>query len=235
VFRIVHSPAVTPAFVRRCSIVFDSASNDFPSIAIPDSLGSAVAKRKLEFAAGRYCAQEALGALAPDAAVTPVGISQDRSPAWPPGFVGSITHTHGFASAAVARMGDALSVGIDSETIIEASTVKEVAPSICSLDEFTRLSRKCGESDELLITAIFSAKESIFKCLHRFVGQYFDFLDVEMTVMNFGSGDFTARLVHSLADPLPADSVVCGRMSADSGRVHTGLVLVELSPRLRFA
>ena len=64
---------------------------------------SAVPRRVREFAAGRQCARLALRELGgPDEAI-PVGLS--RQPKWPPGIVGSITHTVGYCLAVVAVRG----------------------------------------------------------------------------------------------------------------------------------
>ena len=44
----------------------------------------------------------------------------DRAPQWPPGFVGSMTHTARFAAVAVLRESMARSVGIDVEVELAA-------------------------------------------------------------------------------------------------------------------
>ncbi|MBW2215557.1 MAG: hypothetical protein JRF48_14335 [Deltaproteobacteria bacterium] len=55
-----------------------------------------------QFTAGRVCSRIALGRLGV-AATTPVLRGEDRAPIWPPGFVGTITHTDTWCAAAVAR------------------------------------------------------------------------------------------------------------------------------------
>src|SRR5437667_3257012 len=103
-FRRVANPAVFPTFVAQHSVVFGLGSKcALDGVALPPTIEQAVPKRRLEFAAGRQCAHEALRVLAPLDGHSPIGIALDRSPVWPPGFVGSIAHTQGFASAAVAR------------------------------------------------------------------------------------------------------------------------------------
>src|SRR5690349_17676802 len=54
-------------------------------------------KRRREFAGGRACARRALAALdAPSAALL---VAAERAPAWPAGWVGSITHAAGYCGA----------------------------------------------------------------------------------------------------------------------------------------
>ena len=65
----------------------------------PPSFGKACLKRKCEFIAGRLCAKQALA----EHKVFEYQLinKADRSPEWPENMVGSITHTHNFAAAAI--------------------------------------------------------------------------------------------------------------------------------------
>ena len=56
--------------------------------------------RQWEFTAGRLCAVQAIRGLGGSETEIPVG--ERGEPIWPKGFVGSITHTQGYAAAAVA-------------------------------------------------------------------------------------------------------------------------------------
>ena len=75
----------------------------------------AVAKRQLEFAAGRHYAHSALQALG--AAPGPLLVGPARAPLWPAGVVGAISHDDGWAAAAVARQVDCAGLGIDIESL----------------------------------------------------------------------------------------------------------------------
>jgi enterobactin synthetase component D / holo-[acyl-carrier protein] synthase len=75
------------------------------------ALRRAVAARRAEFAAGRRCAKCALADLGRTTDAIPVGAA--RAPVWPPGVVGSITHTAAWAIAAVAPATVCQAVGID--------------------------------------------------------------------------------------------------------------------------
>jgi enterobactin synthetase component D len=228
-FLPVDSVAVLPDFVAQHSVVFDVMGElALDGIEIPASLDSAVPKRRIEFAAGRYCVREALRTLAPLVARNPIAIAQDGSPVWPLGFVGSITHTDAFASAVVASSEDAIGLGIDSESLIEPRTAVEVGQSIATIDELARLSLGTCASEQFVLTAVFSAKESIYKCLRRVVGRYFDFLDAEITDFDIRAGRFAGRLVRTLTARLPAGTVLSGRFAFDGDRIHTGIALLAL-------
>jgi 4'-phosphopantetheinyl transferase EntD len=51
----------------------------------------------------------------------------DRTPVWPDGVVGSITHTGDFAAAAVAWAADIAGLGIDSEQVIDPAAARDIA------------------------------------------------------------------------------------------------------------
>ena len=58
-------------------------------------------ERKTEFLMGRHCAEKALRKLYGDKSYF-VGVKKDRSPVWPPGVIGSITHNKNWVLSCVA-------------------------------------------------------------------------------------------------------------------------------------
>src|SRR2546425_12382787 len=80
--------------------------------------------RQSIFDMGRACAAELLAELG--ARETSVGMAADRSPVWPHGYVGSVTHTDDLLGVAVARRTDFRSIGIDAEAIIQPGTTVEI-------------------------------------------------------------------------------------------------------------
>jgi enterobactin synthetase component D len=232
-FRSIPSPPLFPPFVAQHSVVFDYGADVNLGVAVdgielPAELNRAVPKRKLEFLAGRHCARQALRALAPRLGEVPIAIAKDHGPVWPAGVVGSITHSRGFASAAVALIEHAFGLGLDSEILISPATLVEVAPSIATVGERRALVSAGEASEQLLLTVVFSAKEAIFKCLHRHVAEYFDFLDAEITSINLGTGLFAGRLLRRLTEHFPAGLALRGRVAIDGARAHTSVVLVSL-------
>lgn len=155
------------------------------NIPLPASLVLAVNKRKAEFLAGRCCAQQALNIWGITQAQVPIG--RHRAPQWPAGVCGAITHHHtqqqATALCAVSR--EARGVGIDLESILDAGQAVILAPNIINSAE-RELIMALGSSDVFptWLTLVFSAKESLFKALYSQVGDYFDFLDVELTHIN---------------------------------------------------
>jgi enterobactin synthetase component D len=224
----VPAPALFPAFVAQHSVVFDPRDEAaLAGIELPAALCRAVPKRKLEFAAGRYCASQALRSLAPDSADTPIPIAADRAPLWPPGCIGSITHASGFASAVVARADQAIGIGLDSESLIPPETLAQISSRIVSAEEQRVLVSTSKASEQRLLTIVFSAKESIFKCLYIQIGEYFDFLDVAITSIDLDRGAFTGRLTRELAKPFPIGTTLRGRVVLDGERAHTGTLLLS--------
>src|ERR1700679_1440183 len=61
-------------------------------IACPPSVARAVRSRQAEFFFGRLAARSVLAAL--NAPPGEVSVGASREPVWPPGIVGSISHTH---------------------------------------------------------------------------------------------------------------------------------------------
>ncbi len=173
--------------------------------------------RRKEFIHGRTCARTALSALGwPDQAI-PVGAS--REPVWPDGIVGSISHCGHVAAAAAARCDDFDGLGIDLETAepLDAATLN----LICRAAERSWLE----DTDDPLHFAklIFSAKESIFKCVWPTIGQFIDFQDIGIRV-DTGAGVFTpVAWVDDLPDPVLQR--ITGRYLLHDGWIMTSACL----------
>jgi 4'-phosphopantetheinyl transferase EntD len=185
-------------------------------------------RRPSDFAAGRLCAEQALG----DAGAThaSIGMAPDRAPLWPDGFVGSITHSGRLAWAAVARAAEMRSIGIDSELFMSDEVAREVVPIVLD-DGEQRLIAQNSERRELE-TLAFSAKESLYKCLYPCVRVFFEFADAEIewicsSATDTTSGTFGLRLRRPLGIVFPRGLRVKGRYAIDAAHVHTA---VELSP-----
>jgi enterobactin synthetase component D len=181
-------------------------------------------RRRRDFIAGRECASRALSLAGSDCASHPIGVRADRSPAWPVGWVGSITHTDGYAAAAVAPRTLLESVGIDSEKVMSAAVAGEVSAEILVPSEEALFARVSLTREEF-VTAIFSAKESLYKCLAPVVGRYFDFQDAELVELDPGAGRFCIRLRQGLDSRFPAGQEFSGSVGIREGYVHTALEL----------
>lgn len=143
--------AATLALPRGAALRFTMVGEvDTP---LPPPLRVAAPRRQRSFAAGRRAAALALGSD------SPVGIGQGGLPAWPRGWLGSITHTDEVAAAVVAPDGAAGFVGIDLERIVAPALADELAPLIAP----EGLSG--ANPAEVELTCAFSAKEALYKAL----------------------------------------------------------------------
>jgi enterobactin synthetase component D len=227
--RIVPNPAVVPATARQFSIAIDllnvaDAGQLLSEVALPGELARAVPMRKLHFRAGRFCALQALRGLDPRSAAASLPRTARGVPAWPAGRTGSITHTDGFVSAAVARSSDVTAIGIDTERVMTAARASQVAAVVASSSELTDV-RRAGCDRLEALTLVFSAKETVFKCLYGTVERFFDFHDVRIAEADARAGTFIARVVNALSSAFPAGTTFEGRFEIDSPWVHTGMVL----------
>lgn len=112
--------------------------------------------RRNEFAAGRRCARQALaalGAIAGGDALLPDG---EGLPAWPQGFLGSISHSRGVAMAVVAPVAAYSLLGLDLEKTNRLS-VAAVRRVVHPLEE------GFAGGDQLRASVLFSLKESFYK------------------------------------------------------------------------
>ncbi|MDW6091287.1 4'-phosphopantetheinyl transferase family protein [Vibrio rhizosphaerae] len=163
-------------------------------ITLPDSLLGAVSKRKAEFVAGRIAAKYAL--LHRGASEPWVGIGEHRSPVWPDGFIGSISHTDDTAICTVSTNAERLSIGIDIENIMDDTLCESVGKMIVTSGEM-----KLQETDwskAQFISLMFSAKESLFKALYPLVKRYLDFHDAQLVSFDPQHSHFTFELSQTL-------------------------------------
>lgn len=164
--------------------------------------GGAVNKRREEFALGRAAAHLALRG-AGDMDRSPVLQRTGREPAWPSGFIGSITHCGPWAMAAVAKSESLTSIGIDLEDA-KAVLVGEIVETICTDAE--REWVLGGGNSRLKLAALFSAKEAAYKALFPLCRKFFDFHAIELTwsLKNKSFRSFHGVLREELSPDFPA-------------------------------
>jgi enterobactin synthetase component D len=160
---------------------------EYYDIHLPEELKSAVNKRKCEYLAGRILAKQVLMELGFDK--VDIAMAADRSPVWPEGIIGSISHTDDFAACAVTTSVNLLGLGIDIERFTDAHKIEELVPYVLNNKE-KQLALKYVDYDiSLLFYLTFSAKESIFKAIYPNYGKFFDFKAVELTSLHFQDTD----------------------------------------------
>jgi 4'-phosphopantetheinyl transferase EntD len=175
--------------------------------------------RRREYAAGRSASRAALDELGMHAAA--VGMGRAGAPVWPTGSIGSISHTTDAAIAAVAAASSYASIGVD----LEAAAVvgAELEGEILNMCERIWLSREAPQNHPHLRTFLFSAKESVFKCLHPVVGGAWNFQ--RLTIRPCLRRSAFAAHVTPGAGSCGSEAVVEGRMGWSSGHVLTAAVL----------
>lgn len=189
-----------------------------PEAPPPPALAGAVLKRQVEFAAGRWCAAHALrrsGYRGPPA----IEIGEHRAPRWPAGYLGSISHSAGWAVAIAAANDGWHGMGIDLEQTMEESNARALAGRIGNVAEMA-LGARAGIPFATWATLLFSAKESLFKALYPSVGRYFHFPDAAADSL-----DWDARQLHlRLTSSLTARHHAGARYAIDFALSHRALV-----------
>ena len=179
--------------------------------------------RQMIFDTGRACAAELLADLG--SCETSVPMAADRSPVWPQGYVGSITHTDDLLGVAVARRTDFRSIGIDAEAIIQPETTVEIDDLY--LNERERSLRGSVEINPQTFSSLcFSAKESFFKCLYPLTGVWFDFQDAEIASFDPNLQLLQMRLLRDLASGFRQGQVFGGAFRCTDQRVYTAFALL---------
>ncbi len=178
------SPFELPGIAyRRCAFAVENSEMasdfiyDFDTpiiIPLPHNLRTAVTKRKAEFLAGRLCATLALRSHGLTTSSIPR--KPDRSPLWPIGFVGSITHVDGYAAAVVARANQYAILGLDLELIIPADQAVSIGSLVLGPTEQTL--QPCHLDFQTFLTLAFCAKEALYKAIYPYTGRVLEFHDV---------------------------------------------------------
>ena len=122
-------------------------------------VAKAAAKRRRDFALGRSCARAALAQMGQ--AGVAIEIGEGGAPLWPPGIVGSITHTNGYAAALVADARRFGGIGVDAERV--GGVTQELWPRLFDAAERDFLMALENESRAVMATLFFSAKETAYK------------------------------------------------------------------------
>ena len=124
------------------------------------AVARAIAKRQREFASGRRCARALLSELGHPGVAIPR--NADRTPAWPAGVVGSISHCDDLCVVAVAPLGTLAGLGVDVEP--DAPLEAPLWRKICTPGELAGVvAASPPESRGRTVRLLFSAKEAFYK------------------------------------------------------------------------
>jgi enterobactin synthetase component D len=203
-------------FEKRKMIEEKDLFSVLPDIELPLHFQRYSKERKTEFLRGRKCAQEALKKLyAKDRGPWgkyEIGVNKDRSPSWPPGITGSITHNKNWIMSCVSYEKEVCGVGVDIENTLRFKTLKKVGSKIFAGKEERlghSIENQMGHHD--FLTLIFSSKEALFKCLYPLCKTFFYFKDAEIIKINLKEKRFTFRLEKNLGDVFKKGDLFEGR------------------------
>ncbi|HYE71272.1 MAG TPA: 4'-phosphopantetheinyl transferase superfamily protein [Aquabacterium sp.] len=156
----------------------------------------AVAHRRAEFVAGRWCAHEALKAAALPAVGLPTGPL--GAPCWPSGAIGSITHDAGHCVAIAGPAAGVSGVGIDWCEDSRLAGLSELADQI--LADREQQAFRHGGATARQLQRIFCAKEAVVKAASSAVGRFLELRDIHVVDEGGNGGAFHAHIAsHSFA------------------------------------
>jgi enterobactin synthetase component D len=152
-----------------------------------------------------------------------VGMAADRSPLWPAGFVGSISHTEDLVAVAVAPAMRCGSLGIDVERIVSNTVADDIAPVCFSAHELVdsgwrslSLAHRCSIG--------FSAKEALYKCLHPLTGLFMEFTDAEIRAVDLERGRIQVSLSRDIAPGFRAGQCLTGSFRVSDHHVFSAFL-----------
>jgi 4'-phosphopantetheinyl transferase EntD len=131
------------------------------------SAGMISKDRLRELQTGRAYAKHALSMLGVNDIELPIG--SDRSPVWPTGFIGSITHTRShsreYFAAAVARADEVRAIGIDAEHA--AGLAPQIWPTILTKTERCQIQNLAANQREADVIRRWCIKEATIKAARQ--------------------------------------------------------------------
>lgn len=212
-----------PGICMQCKFTVKNYTDDLLDVLLGEYSNTlppkTTVKRKSEFIAGRYLARQALLHLNSESLVVDVGVH--REPIWPAGFRGSISHSDDFAVCIVSRNRSFMLIGIDVESYISSDILRDISRLVMNSSELGFIDTAVNPN--VIVTIIFSAKESLFKALYPEVGKKFGFEVATVTSLNVENGRFTLMLNRSLTPELFAGRCFDGVMLLDDLKVITAI------------
>ena len=183
---------------------------------LPAALQTAVTKRKAEHLASRWLAQQTLAQLGmPDFVLRN---APDRSPIWPAGLRGSLSHTRNRAVIAVTR--ETLCVGVDVEQLMAEETADETAELLMQPAERALLARQPLPFAQAA-TLLFSLKESVYKALWPQLHQPMDFLQAQLVDVDLKHQQATLHLCQDFTSSFTRATPLHARFWLDETQVLT--------------
>lgn len=164
-------------------------------IPCPPVIHRSAVKRQAEYLASRWLVREVFNRVQIKDFI--LGNAADRSPLWPSGYSGSLSHSPQQAFLVIDPEGRLC--GNDVEPLIPPTVAAEISPLLLTPRE-QRLLAELPCDPHQTVTLIFTLKESLYKALWPRVRCRLDFLQAEVVMVDLFQGCATLQLTESL-DP----------------------------------
>ena len=189
---------------------------------LPEGMPNATVRETCiqEFTAGRVCARKALTLLGVEN--FPLLSGPDRVPVWPKNIVGSISHCQNSCVVAATANDNIAGLGVDVEE--KGGLEDSVKELICTTKEQQwsyHTMNPWGTSWEKII---FSAKESVYKCLYPLMRIRLDFRDAEV-MFDEKTNTFEVDLFSKEAAEYVKKHLLIGRYCCSDSHIFTGVEL----------
>jgi 4'-phosphopantetheinyl transferase EntD len=209
--------------VPACAVVKGGTLDRSRDVRFPEEealIANAVDKRRREFLAGRTYAREALAefGLSP----FPILAGPSRAPRWPPGFVGSISHSNSVCAVIVARASEIWSIGLDVDGDGPLDT--ELTSLVCGsgdLRDQDQVQQLTGIDPAKLV---FVAKEAFYKLYNPLTASFLEFSDVEIRIDPVMQS-FSAHLIEPSRPSFAGRRNIAGRFHSQAGTLIAVAVL----------
>ncbi|MDX1822774.1 MAG: 4'-phosphopantetheinyl transferase superfamily protein [Paracoccaceae bacterium] len=162
------------------------------------AVARAVPKRRDEFIAGRAVARLAMARLG--LPPHPIPAAPDRSPVWPDGVTGSISHTGGICAAVLSR-DPAHPLGLDIEEA--AALDADLWPLVLTPAELARLDHSPAVQRGLMAKRIFGVKEAAYKAQFPLTGAVIGFQALEVILPDEPEAGFAQVRATSIGTMIP--------------------------------
>lgn len=156
---------------------------------LPARLEKAAAKRKLEFLAGRLCANQAASQICLSPPLIQTGSAGE--PIWPCGITGSISHSSKLACAAIAQGAGTIHIGIDLEDIARTKDMANLTSLILTRSEETYLPSGLEDRNRYVLQ-VFCLKEALYKAIYPILQRFVGFQEVALRRNRSGRWSVTA-------------------------------------------
>ncbi len=177
------------------------------------------ARRKAEFFTGRSYARQALKKA--NQILPSLLPNSDRSPNWPLGIVGSISHTRDYCGVVLADQNHFRGLGLDIEVI--GRITPEISSKVFLDKEWDLLTSGSPSQRREGMAAIFSAKESFYKMQFPLTKGWVGFQDVSVRLEP--EGRFLLSLEKDLNKEFLQGRAFAGNYTVFDSKVATLMVI----------